>query len=307
MYSVKNMSKNIFLVSWKCQICLKHFLAENCQSQVILTFVLSDVSLWRCAAVKSWWRCVCVKCQKCFCVRSANCHRDEILTELEKSKVKFEVKSLKIGDFLWICRAQEHQELILPYVIERKRMDDFACSIKDGRCDLSIVKMFILMNETSKKGTTSKSFGWKSAASTIWSIWSSSTGSVTGCRCQVYVKRPPTRPFRTRSTWPLPKRRPTPSDTWPNWPERWSTCFRFVLSTVTHVNSLSLVKFCSQKRWSAVTIGRQSLRTSTGNASLWWRSGRSIRPPWKIRLVTPCWRPLAAMPCNHISLESPFY
>lgn len=68
--------------------------------------------------------------------RSANCHRDDIVTKLTESGVKFEVRSLKIGDFVWICRSRDH-ELILPYVIERKRMDDFACSIKDGRFDLS--------------------------------------------------------------------------------------------------------------------------------------------------------------------------
>ncbi|XP_026748846.2 crossover junction endonuclease MUS81 [Galleria mellonella] len=49
--------------------------------------------------------------------------------------LKHEYRSLKVGDFTWIARSninKEH-ELVLPYVIERKRMDDLGASIKDGR------------------------------------------------------------------------------------------------------------------------------------------------------------------------------
>ncbi|XP_075974985.1 mus81 structure-specific endonuclease subunit [Anticarsia gemmatalis] len=51
------------------------------------------------------------------------------------SDLKHEYRSLKVGDFTWIARHKEHkdQELVLPYVIERKRMDDLGASIKDGR------------------------------------------------------------------------------------------------------------------------------------------------------------------------------
>lgn len=54
---------------------------------------------------------------------------------LEKRKVKFEVRRLSVGDFLWICRDDSNKtvELVLPYIVERKRMDDLASSIKDGR------------------------------------------------------------------------------------------------------------------------------------------------------------------------------
>lgn len=36
---------------------------------------------------------------------------------------------------MWICRSEEDStiELVLPYIVERKRMDDLASSIKDGR------------------------------------------------------------------------------------------------------------------------------------------------------------------------------
>lgn len=42
---------------------------------------------------------------------------------------------MKVGDFTWIARHKTNPdiELVLPYIIERKRMDDLASSIKDGR------------------------------------------------------------------------------------------------------------------------------------------------------------------------------
>lgn len=46
------------------------------------------------------------------------------------------MRRLSVGDFMWICKSDcddnEH-ELVLPYIVERKRMDDLASSIKDGR------------------------------------------------------------------------------------------------------------------------------------------------------------------------------
>lgn len=77
---------------------------------------------------------------------------DPILAELRLSGVSYEVKKLKVGDYVWICNLyfnfslliplnvffpgrdrMSEKELVLPYVIERKRMDDFGHSIKDGR------------------------------------------------------------------------------------------------------------------------------------------------------------------------------
>lgn len=58
------------------------------------------------------------------------------------------VQRLSIGDFVWVCREtstansggnrnrltlSNTTELILPYVVERKRTDDLAHSIRDGR------------------------------------------------------------------------------------------------------------------------------------------------------------------------------
>lgn len=65
---------------------------------------------------------------------SKNQVHDETLLELNKCKANFEVRHLKVGDFTWICRERSsNQELVLPYIVEPKRMDDLGHSIKDGR------------------------------------------------------------------------------------------------------------------------------------------------------------------------------
>ncbi|KAG5898581.1 hypothetical protein JTB14_016593 [Gonioctena quinquepunctata] len=61
---------------------------------------------------------------------------DPLLAELSKLPVvcAYEVKHLNVGDYVWICRHRTtNKELVLPYVVERKRLDDFAHSIRDGR------------------------------------------------------------------------------------------------------------------------------------------------------------------------------
>ncbi|KYN43583.1 Crossover junction endonuclease MUS81 [Trachymyrmex septentrionalis] len=59
---------------------------------------------------------------------------DATIAELTQLGVLFEVRRLKIGDFTWIARCRKtNDELIMPYIIERKRMDDLSASIVDGR------------------------------------------------------------------------------------------------------------------------------------------------------------------------------
>ncbi|XP_058451563.1 crossover junction endonuclease MUS81 [Malaya genurostris] len=58
---------------------------------------------------------------------------DRTLKELDQYQVEYAVRRLGVGDFLWIVKDDSGREFILPYVVERKRMDDFASSIKDGR------------------------------------------------------------------------------------------------------------------------------------------------------------------------------
>ncbi|XP_053691949.1 crossover junction endonuclease MUS81 [Sabethes cyaneus] len=58
---------------------------------------------------------------------------DRTLKELEQYHVQHEVRRLSVGDFLWIMRDNNGREFILPYIVERKRIDDLASSLKDGR------------------------------------------------------------------------------------------------------------------------------------------------------------------------------
>lgn len=58
---------------------------------------------------------------------------DQTRSYLESLGARHEVRRLTIGDFLWVAQDQEGNELVLPYIVERKRMDDLASSIRDGR------------------------------------------------------------------------------------------------------------------------------------------------------------------------------
>lgn len=68
--------------------------------------------------------------------------RDAFVRLLEKEGVRAEKRMLPIGDMLWIARRKpdylaaggsEGNEVVLDAVIERKRLDDLATSITDGR------------------------------------------------------------------------------------------------------------------------------------------------------------------------------
>ena len=54
------------------------------------------------------------------------------LEELQRLNVPYESRKLSIGDFVWIAKGQKG-ELVLPFVVERKRLDDLRSSIMDGR------------------------------------------------------------------------------------------------------------------------------------------------------------------------------
>ncbi|XP_077598472.1 structure-specific endonuclease subunit MUS81 [Stigmatopora nigra] len=71
---------------------------------------------------------------------SSHC-KQELVRELTKNRVQFDVRKLNVGDFLWVAREKSApasggtrtRELVLDYVVERKRMDDLCGSIIDGR------------------------------------------------------------------------------------------------------------------------------------------------------------------------------
>lgn len=73
--------------------------------------------------------------EKLFFNRKSKRSLDATIQSLEQHKITYEVRRLSVGDFMWICRDTRDAsiELVLPYIVERKRMDDLASSIKDGR------------------------------------------------------------------------------------------------------------------------------------------------------------------------------
>ena len=54
---------------------------------------------------------------------------------MQTLNVKYETRKLSIGDFVWIARSKNPGgiELVLPFIVERKRMDDLRSSMIDGR------------------------------------------------------------------------------------------------------------------------------------------------------------------------------
>ncbi|XP_062821269.1 crossover junction endonuclease MUS81 [Anolis carolinensis] len=63
--------------------------------------------------------------------------KQELVEELRRHHVPFSVRKLHVGDFLWVARERVSpataQELVLDYVVERKKMPDLCSSIIDGR------------------------------------------------------------------------------------------------------------------------------------------------------------------------------
>lgn len=62
--------------------------------------------------------------------------RREFLTEIENRGIRVETRPLEVGDMQWVAKARSERgdlEVVLDFVVERKRMDDLVSSIKDGR------------------------------------------------------------------------------------------------------------------------------------------------------------------------------
>ncbi|CAG8552039.1 18251_t:CDS:2 [Gigaspora rosea] len=61
--------------------------------------------------------------------------RDYIKDTLQDKGVNLSVRNLELGDVIWVARKNSlsTDELVLDYILERKRMDDLVGSIKDGR------------------------------------------------------------------------------------------------------------------------------------------------------------------------------
>ncbi|KAG2224874.1 hypothetical protein INT45_008056 [Circinella minor] len=66
-------------------------------------------------------------------------NRDYFVEQLTARGIRVIKRALELGDMLWVAQKKgsksSRDELFLDYVVERKRMDDLASSIKDGRFD----------------------------------------------------------------------------------------------------------------------------------------------------------------------------
>ncbi|PYI01369.1 crossover junction endonuclease mus81 [Aspergillus sclerotiicarbonarius CBS 121057] len=75
-------------------------------------------------------------------VRSSK-DRDYIANELSKKGVSLDVRALELGDAMWVAKfhsptflsqyGEEGDEIMLDWIVERKRLDDLIGSMKDGR------------------------------------------------------------------------------------------------------------------------------------------------------------------------------
>ena len=70
--------------------------------------------------------------------------KTETVRHLKNTGVQYDTRGLNIGDFLWVAREKlgevggqfrqpKPRELVLPFLVERKRQDDLWASVKDGR------------------------------------------------------------------------------------------------------------------------------------------------------------------------------
>ena len=80
--------------------------------------------------------------------------RNYFQNELLKNQIKFECRSLELGDALWIARDPlSGNEFVLNHLVERKTMADLVASIKDGRYKEQKV-YFILQHSKNEKVST---------------------------------------------------------------------------------------------------------------------------------------------------------
>lgn len=91
-------------------------------------------------------------------------NRDKIGEALEAKGVKVETRALRLGDMCWIARrldglGGEEDEVVLDYVVERKRLDDLCSSIKDGRYNEQCVGVYPWYQLIHSSGLATPAFG----------------------------------------------------------------------------------------------------------------------------------------------------
>ena len=75
-------------------------------------------------------------------------NREYVRDALARNRIPVERRALELGDMCWIARHRETKdEIILDFIIERKRIDDLVKSIKDGRFHEQKVIIFHLLQQ----------------------------------------------------------------------------------------------------------------------------------------------------------------
>ncbi|XP_022653094.1 uncharacterized protein LOC111246936 isoform X2 [Varroa destructor] len=59
--------------------------------------------------------------------------KEAMIEALRNSGVAINIRKMNVGDYAWIAKRSDKDELVLDCIVERKRTDDLASSIKDGR------------------------------------------------------------------------------------------------------------------------------------------------------------------------------
>lgn len=54
-------------------------------------------------------------------------------------RIPYEMRSLSVGDYLWIMRMYDGTEMVLDTIVERKTLDDLWSSIVQKRLSLPVI------------------------------------------------------------------------------------------------------------------------------------------------------------------------
>ncbi|KAF7488363.1 Crossover junction endonuclease MUS81 [Sarcoptes scabiei] len=83
---------------------------------------------------------LCIDSRERYSTNQGNQNRAAFASALQRKDINVEIRTLPVGDFVWIAKKKSsnatdliRRELVLDYIIERKRIDDLASSIKDSR------------------------------------------------------------------------------------------------------------------------------------------------------------------------------
>uniref|UniRef100_A0A8R1DVW8 Crossover junction endonuclease MUS81 n=1 Tax=Caenorhabditis japonica TaxID=281687 RepID=A0A8R1DVW8_CAEJA len=60
---------------------------------------------------------------------------------VKKDEIRVDIRSLSVGDYIWICRTVDGTEIVMDWVVERKTWDDLQSSIRGGRYDEQKVRL----------------------------------------------------------------------------------------------------------------------------------------------------------------------